>query len=99
VPVQPVDATPSNALIRRNFAGRTHLFDCTRSNPNQGSVLVDLTLAGDFVFVFNAGRVRPKCCVDPLNAPGKSDTSPVTPFYERESQGKSFPGDWKEQRS
>jgi hypothetical protein len=69
VPAQPVDATPSNSLIQRSFADRTHLFDRTRSNPTQDSVPADLTLAGDFVFVFNASRVRPKCCVDPLNPP------------------------------
>jgi len=26
-------------------------------------------------------------------------TLPVSPFYERESQEKNFPGDWKEQRA
>jgi len=30
------------------------------------SVPADLTLASDLAFVFNASRVRPECCVDPL---------------------------------
>jgi hypothetical protein len=38
VPAQTVDATPSNALIRLRFPDRTHLFDCTWSNPSQGTV-------------------------------------------------------------
>jgi len=63
-------------LIRRSFAGRTHLFDCTRSNPPR-VVPVDLTLGDDFVFVFNASRVRPKCFVDPLNPPRLPDTLPM----------------------
>jgi hypothetical protein len=42
LPAQPVDATPSNALLRQCSPGRTHLFDCTRSRPSLGSVLADL---------------------------------------------------------
>ena len=42
VPAQPVDATPSNALIRQCFLGRSDLFGCTRSKPSQGSVPADL---------------------------------------------------------
>jgi hypothetical protein len=38
VPVQTVDATPSNALIRERFPGRTLLFGRTQSKPSQGSV-------------------------------------------------------------
>ena len=40
VPVQAVDATPSNALIRECFPGRTHLCGRTRSKASQGSVLL-----------------------------------------------------------
>ena len=40
---QPVDATPSNQLIRQYFPWRTDLFGCTRSKPSQGSVPADLT--------------------------------------------------------
>src|SRR6516165_4988570 len=40
LPVQPVDATPSNALIREWFPDRTHLSGRTRSKPGQGSVLL-----------------------------------------------------------
>jgi hypothetical protein len=69
LPAQPVDATPSNVLIRQCFPGRTDLFGCTRSKPSQGSVPADLTLASDLTFVFNASRVRPECCVDPLKPP------------------------------
>jgi hypothetical protein len=69
LPAQTVDARLSNALTRRSFADRTDLFDCTRSNPAQDSVPADLTLAAILSFVFNASRVRPKCCVDPLNPP------------------------------
>src|SRR5712664_3441089 len=69
LPAQPVDATPSNALIRQCFPGRSDLFGCTRSKPSQGSVPADLTLASDLAFVFNANRVLPECCVDPLRPP------------------------------
>jgi len=40
LPVQTVDATPSNALIRECFPGKTHLFGRARSKPSQGSVPV-----------------------------------------------------------
>src|SRR5882672_3451682 len=73
VPAQPVDATPSNALIRQCFPGRSDLFGCPRSKPSQGSVPADLTLASDLAFVFNASRVRLECCVDPLRPPGLPD--------------------------
>src|SRR5712692_130577 len=43
LPAQPVDATPSNQLIRRYFPRRTDLSDCTRSKPSQGGVPADLT--------------------------------------------------------
>src|SRR6266700_5810227 len=66
LPAQRVDATPSNALIRQYFPGRSDLFGCPRSKPSQGSVPADLTLASDLAFVFNASRVRLECCVDPL---------------------------------
>jgi hypothetical protein len=69
VPAQPVDATPSNALIRQCFPGRSDLFGCPRSKPSQGSVPTDLTLASDLAFVFNTSRVRLECCVDPLRPP------------------------------
>src|SRR6266851_5596178 len=69
LPAQPVDATPPNALIRPFFPERIHLFGCTHSNPSQGSVPADLTLAGDLAFVFNASRARPECCVHPLRPP------------------------------
>src|SRR6266850_5894720 len=69
LPAQPVDATPSNALIRQCFPGRSDLFGCPRSKPSQGSVPADLTLASDLAFVFNASRVRLECCVDPLRPP------------------------------
>src|SRR5713226_1210050 len=74
LPAQPVDATPSNALIRQCFPGRSDLFGCARSKPSQGSVPADLTLASDLAFVFNASRVRPECCVDPLRPPDLSST-------------------------
>src|SRR5882672_3061145 len=73
VPAQPVDATPSNALIRQCFPGRSDLFGCPRSKPSQGSVPADLTLASDLAFVFNASRVRLECCVDPLRPPALPD--------------------------
>ena len=69
MPVQTVDATPSNALIRQCFPGRSDLLGYARSKPSQGSVPGDLTLAGDLAFVFNVSRVRPECCVDPLRPP------------------------------
>src|SRR5712664_3890228 len=73
LPAQPVDATPSNALIRQCFPGRSDLFGCPRSKPSQGSVPADLTLASDLAFVFNASQVRLECCVDPLRPPALPD--------------------------
>src|SRR5258705_8990070 len=77
LPAQPVDATPSNALIRQCFPGRSDLFGCPRSKPSQGSVPADLTLASDLAFVFNASRVRLECCVDPLRPPRLPGTGPL----------------------
>jgi hypothetical protein len=54
LPAQPVDATPSNQLIRQYFPWRTDLFGCTRSKPSQGSVPADLTQRALLAFVFNA---------------------------------------------
>jgi len=42
LPAQPVDATPSIALIRECFPWRTNLFGRARSKPSQGSVAADL---------------------------------------------------------
>ena len=42
LPAQPVDATPSNQLIRHYFPWRTDLFGCTRSKPSQANVPADL---------------------------------------------------------
>src|SRR6267143_4881568 len=69
LPAQPVDATPSNQLIRQYFPWRTDLFGCTRSKPSQGSVPADLTWRAILAFVFNARWVRAECCVDPLKPP------------------------------
>ena len=55
---QPVDATPSNELIRHYFPWGTDLFGFTRSKPSQGSVPADLIQRAILAFVF-------KCCVDP----------------------------------
>src|SRR5258708_27887232 len=91
VPAQPVDATPSNALIRQCFPGRSDPFGCTRSKPSQGSVPADLTLANDLAFVFNASRVRPECCVDPLRPPGKPDKFVPVPTWTVTAFGRSRP--------
>src|SRR5882672_483558 len=85
LPAQPVDATPSNALIRQCFPGRSDLFGCPRSKPSQGSVPADLTLASDLAFVFNASRVRLECCVDPLRPPRKWETDPLPNFLHDEN--------------
>src|SRR6266850_4888032 len=86
MPAQPVDATPSNALIRQCFPGRSDLFGCPRSKPSQGSVPADLTLASDLAFVFNASRVRLECCVDPLRPPDLPGTTGTwIPAQERET--------------
>src|SRR6267142_4034059 len=82
VPAQPVDATPSNALIRQCFPGRSDLFGCPRSKPSQGSVPADLTLASDLAFVFNASQVRLECCVDPLRPPDLSGPNPRICFLD-----------------
>src|SRR5580692_10327290 len=52
MPAQPVDATPSSALIRQCFHRENHLFGCTRSKPSQGSVPTGVALASDFSFCF-----------------------------------------------
>jgi hypothetical protein len=97
VPAQPVDATPSNALIRPCFPERARLFGCTRSNPSQGSVPADLTLASDLAFVFNASRVRHECCVDPLRPPEFTDTdkSSILGFRPYETNSPRFQCSWK----
>ena len=64
-----VDATPSNALIRHCFPGRSDLFGCSRSKPSQGSVPFDSMLANNLAFKAPASRLRPWCCVDPLRPP------------------------------
>ena len=43
LPAQPVDATPSNQLIRLYFPWKTDLFGWDRSTPSQGSIPADLT--------------------------------------------------------
>jgi hypothetical protein len=47
VPAQPVDATPSNALIRQWFPGRSDLFGSTQSDPSQDDVPFESTLANE----------------------------------------------------
>ena len=42
--IQPIDSTM--------LPSKKHLFGCTRSNPSQGSVLADLTIASDFAIRF-----------------------------------------------
>jgi hypothetical protein len=51
VPVQTVDATPSNQLIRQYFPRRIVLCGKTQSEPKQGSVLFESTLANEIGFV------------------------------------------------
>jgi hypothetical protein len=72
LPAQTVDATPSNAQIRRSFLERRDLFDATPSNPSQGSVPAVPVLRSDSAFIFSGIRVRAECCTDPLKPPHKS---------------------------
>jgi hypothetical protein len=51
LPVQTVDATPSNQLIRQYFPKRIVLCGKTQSEPKQGSVLFESTLANEIGFV------------------------------------------------
>src|SRR6266850_2595679 len=90
MPAQPVDATPSNALIRQCFPGRSDLFGCPRSKPSQGSVPADLTLASDLAFVFDASRVRLECCVDPLRPPILSESRSFSGRARAASRHKSL---------
>src|SRR6266849_9783474 len=69
MPAQPVDATPSSALIRQCFRGRTFCLAVLGQNLARAAFPVDLTLASDLAFVFNASRVRLECCIDPLRPP------------------------------
>src|SRR5580765_4442775 len=73
LPVQTVDATPPNTLIRQCFPGRSDLFGCPRSKPSQGSVLVDLTMASDSGLCFQCKWGSPECCIDLLKPPGLPD--------------------------
>ena len=50
MPVQTVDATPSGALIRQCFRGRTICLGGTRSKPGQGNAPTGLALASDCRF-------------------------------------------------
>jgi len=52
LPAQPVDATPSRALIRHCLRGRTIMFGCTRSILSQSSVPAGPALASDSGFCF-----------------------------------------------
>jgi hypothetical protein len=67
---QPVDATPSNALIRQCFLGRTDLFDTLGENLARDSVPADLIRQAFLAFVFNARWVLAECCGDLLKPPG-----------------------------
>jgi hypothetical protein len=51
LPVQTVDATPSNQLIRQYFPKIIVLCGKTQSEPKQGSVLFESTLANEIGFV------------------------------------------------
>ena len=51
LPVQTVDATPSNQLIRQYFPKRIVLYGKTQSEPKQGSALLESTLANEIGFV------------------------------------------------
>ena len=89
LPAQPVDATPSNQLIRQYFPWRTDLFGCTRSKPRQGSVPADLTWRAILAFVFNARWVRAECCVDPLRPPDLSGLSVLIGINFDSDKGKA----------
>jgi hypothetical protein len=52
LPAQPVDATPSRALIRQCLRGATICLAVLGQNPARASVPAGLTLAGDFSFCF-----------------------------------------------
>jgi len=58
VPPQPVDATPSNALIRHCFPGRSALFGCPRSN-----IKPTLRLKGEGAWCYSA-QISIVCCGD-----------------------------------
>jgi hypothetical protein len=47
LPAQPIDATPSNPLIGQHFPLRIGPYGKTQSEPKQGSVLFDSTLANE----------------------------------------------------
>jgi hypothetical protein len=54
VPAQPVDATPSTALVRHCVRGGNHPLGCIRLRLSQGSVPAGLTLASDFSSCFQS---------------------------------------------
>src|SRR5579864_9365346 len=85
VPAQPVDATPSNRLIRQYFPSRIDLYGSTQSEPKQGSVLFESMLANEISLVDSYKKSSSKCCIDPLRPPdftgvGKIVESATAPF-------------------
>jgi hypothetical protein len=69
VPAQPVDATPSNQLICQHFSSRVDLYGRTQSEPKQGSVPFESTLANEITLVDSYKKTSSKCCNDPLRPP------------------------------
>ena len=51
MPAQPVDATLAKQLIRQYFPSRIYLYGSTQSEPKQGSVPFESTLANEISLV------------------------------------------------
>ena len=76
MPAQPVDATPSNRLIRQYFPSRIDLYGSTQSEPKQGSVLFESTLAYEISLLDSYKKTSSKCCIDRLSRQGLSEYGP-----------------------
>jgi hypothetical protein len=86
VPVQPVDATPSDRLIWQYFPSRIDLYGSRELEPKQGSVLFESKLANEITFVDSFKKTSNKCCIDrlswrDLSGHGSGFRGPVLVFW------------------
>src|SRR5580698_6207926 len=73
VPAQPVDATPSSALIRQCFRGRTTCLAVLALDLARVALLLVSPLPAILAFIFNAKWAGALCCVDRLRSPELSE--------------------------
>jgi hypothetical protein len=69
VPAQPVDATLRQSVDPMILLGRDHLSGCTSIKPKQSSCFLNSRPGVSLAFENPAGRLRARCCNDPLRPP------------------------------